>query len=138
DKKAINKKTLESLVKAGAFDNLEANRATLFNNIGRLLDEVNTILQNENQALGFYFSASLFDEYRDVVHKLGINPLSHYSTESDEMQDLINGASRERQKVLVCGIINYMGSRPLKKGGKMNFINIEDDSGSLEFIVYDT
>lgn len=179
DKKAINKKTLESLVKAGAFDNLEANRATLFNNIGRLLDEVNTILQNANQgtlfdifaeddtglgslasnrfkleeypawslkemlsyekqALGFYFSASLFDEYRDVVHKLGINPLSHYSTESDEMQDLINGASRERQKVLVCGIINYMGSRPLKKGGKMNFINIEDDSGSLEFIVYDT
>ena len=42
------------------------------------------------------------------------------------------------KKVLVCGVINYMGSRPLKKGGKMNFINIEDDSGSLEFILYDT
>lgn len=179
DKKAVNKKALESLVKAGAFDTLEPNRSTLFNNIGRVLDEVNSILQNANQgtlfdifgeddaglgslassqfelevyplwslkemlssekqALGFYFSASLFDEYRDVVHKLGINSLSHYSTESEEMQDLINGASRERQKVLVCGVINYMGSRPLKKGGKMNFINIEDDSGSLEFILYDT
>ena len=139
DKKAINKKTLESLVKAGVFDSLEANRATLFNNIGRLLDEVNTILQNANQgtlfdifaeddsvmgglaqsqfaleeysvwslkemlsmekqALGFYFSASLFDEYRDIVHKLGVNSLSHYGIESDEMQDLINGATRERQK----------------------------------------
>jgi DNA polymerase-3 subunit alpha len=54
------------------------------------------------------------------------------------MQDIINGVVRERQKVLVCGIINYMGSRPLKKGGKMHFINIEDDSGGLEFVVYDS
>ncbi|MCE3268944.1 MAG: DNA-directed polymerase alpha subunit, partial [Burkholderiales bacterium] len=179
DKKAVNKKTLESLVKAGAFDNLNPKRSTLFNNVGRILDQVNTLTQNANQgtlfdifaeddiglgslatngfeleeypdwtlkemltgekqALGFYFSASLFDEYRDIVHKLGINSLSHYSAESEDMQDLINGTSRERQKVLVCGVINYMGSRPLKKGGKMNFINIEDDSGNLEFILYDT
>jgi DNA polymerase III subunit alpha len=179
DKKAINKKTLESLVKAGAFDSLDNNRAKLFNNIGRVLDEVNKLLENasqgtlfdmfadddsalgslsnsqfvleeyaqwtlkemlsmEKQALGFYFSASLFDEYKDVVHKLGLNPLSYYSAENDEMQDLVNGRVRERQKVLVCGIINYMGSRPLKKGGKMHFINIEDDSGNLEFVVYDS
>ncbi|MCC2625051.1 MAG: DNA-directed polymerase alpha subunit [Burkholderiales bacterium] len=179
DKKAINKKTLESLVKAGAFDNLEPNRSILFNNIGRVMDEVTKLLQNANQAtlfdmfaeddvglgslaaggfkleeypawtlkemlsnekqaLGFYFSASLFDEYRDIVHKLGIEPLSHYGVESEAMQDLINGTTRERQKVLVCGVINYMGSRPLKKGGKMHFINIEDDSGSLEFVVYDS
>lgn len=177
DKKVINKKTLESLVKAGAFDSLSTNRATLFNNIGRVLDEVNARLLNatqhtlfeifdtdeddtnnihtqfaleeypswslkemltyERQALGFYFSASLFDEYRDVVHKLGLNSLAHYDIQSAEMQDLINGTSSGRQKVLVCGVINYMGSRPLKKGGKMNFINIEDDSGGLEFVVYD-
>lgn len=178
DKKAINKKTLESLVKSGAFDALEANRSKLFNNIGRVLDEVNRLLQNANQgtlfdmfdednstgiksggifileeyplwtlkemlsmekqALGFYYSASLFDEYKEVVHKLGLKPLSYYNSENEDMQDLINGTIRERQKVLVCGIINYMSSRPLKKGGKMNFINIEDDSGNLEFVIYDT
>lgn len=176
DKKVINKKALESLIKAGAFDQFEANRSKLFNNIAKVLDAVDIKHQNANQgslfdlmdqdanietvdyveldeypvwtlkemlameksALGYYFSASLFDDYTDLVHKLGIRSLSVYDIGNEEMQELINGRSRERQQVLVCGIINYMGSRPLKKGGKMNFINIEDQAGSLEFIVYDT
>ena len=93
-------------------------------------------LQMEKQALGYYFSASLFDEYQDIVRKLGITPLSHYSIDNEDMQDLINGRNNRREKVLICGVINYMGSRPLKKGGKMSFINIEDDVGSLEFVVF--
>jgi len=174
DKKAVNKRTLESLVKAGAFDKLEVNRAKLLNNISKILDRIEIIRQNEHQgslfdmfsedsvvhdtaaisldeypvwnlkeqlqmekqALGYYFSASLFDEYKDVVRKLAIEPLSKYNIDNEEMQELINSRVRVKPKVLVCGVINYIGSRPLKKGGKMGFINIEDDAGSLEFVVF--
>ena len=56
--------------------------------------------------------------------------------DNEDMQDLINGRNNRKDKVLICGVVNYIGSRPLKKGGKMSFINIEDDVGSLEFVVF--
>jgi DNA polymerase-3 subunit alpha len=175
DKKVANKKTLESLVKAGAFDNLDANRAKLFNNIPKVMDYIETERQNANQgslfdlgmdedaafsdmvaielddyaewslkeqlhmekqAMGFYFSASLFDEYKDLVNKLGMTSLARYSLDNEEMQELINSRSYEKPQVLICGIINYLGSRPMKKGGKMVFVNIEDDAHELEFVVF--
>jgi DNA polymerase-3 subunit alpha len=198
DKKAINKKTLESLVKAGAFDQFELNqvessRASLFGNIAKILDSINEIHQRRNtnqaslfdelfgdddgaednfvlnqlnhptinlvqyapwslkeqlhmekQALGYYFSASLFDEYKEIVRKLGIEPLSKYSLDNEEIAELINsgnnsnGRNREKHKVVVCGIINNIGAKPLKKGGKITFVNLEDASATLEFVVFDT
>ena len=176
-KKMVNKKTIENLVKAGAFDVLEANRAKLLGNISKILEYIeqerdnanqgslfDSLGQDENvsfsitleldhhqewplkqqlvmekQAMGYYFSASLFDEYKDLVKKLDIDPLSKYSINNQEMLEALNNRSRDKNnKALVCGIINYIGSRPLKKGGKMYFINIEDDAGSLEFVVYDS
>lgn len=174
-KKIVNKRTIENLVKAGAFDSLDNNRAKLFNNINKILEHIeqrrananqaslfdsmepddNLILNSsyielddfpvwpikqhlvmEKQAIGYYFSGSLFEEFKDIVNKLSIDPLNKYSLQNDEMQEVIN--SRNKEKVLVCGVINYIGSRPLKKGGKMYFINIEDDSGNLEFVLYDS
>ncbi len=175
DRKAINKKTLESLVKSGCFDSLELNRAKLFNGIEQVLSEITKnqananqgslfdglfssegdgtldpvielpdftpwglkeTLQMEKQSIGYYFSASLFDEYKDIVNKLNIPPLGTYTLENEEIMELINTRQRERSKVLVCGIINNIGSRPLKKGGKLYFINIEDDTSNLEFVIF--
>jgi DNA polymerase-3 subunit alpha len=172
-KKIVNKRTIENLVKAGAFDALDGNRAKLFNNINKILEHIEQCRANENQgslfellddnlsedldseyieleyfeewhirdklgmekeAIGYYFSGSLFEEYRDLVRKLDITPLSKYSLANDDMQEFIN--SRAKEKVDVCGVINYIGSRPLKKGGKMYFVKIEDDSGEIEFVLY--
>jgi DNA polymerase III alpha subunit len=66
-------------------------------------------LHMEKQALGFYFSASLFDEFADVVNKLDIAPLSTYSLDNEEIMELVN--TRQRSKTLVCGVINNIGSR---------------------------
>ena len=173
-KKIVNKKTIENLVKAGAFDILDNNRAKLLGNLSKILDHIEDLRSNENQislfdtsiygdninfdanidlieykpwslkeyltmekqALGYYFSGSLFNEYKDLVVKLDIDPLSKYSLDNEEMQEIVNMRTRDKTKVLVCGVINYIGSRPLKKGGKMYFVNIEDATGSLEFVLY--
>ncbi len=164
DKKHINKRALESLVKAGAFDTLENNRNKLLNNIPKILNEIEDInrnanqgslfeaptielqhyetwtlkeqLNNEKQAIGYYLSASLFDEYQDIVRKLNVMPLSKFSIDDEDVKELIYSPKNEKTKVLVCGIINNIGSRPLKKGGKIVFVNIEDDSSMFEFVVF--
>ena len=113
-----------------------------------LLHEVNLVdyplfslkeqLTLEKQAIGYYLTASLFDEYKDIVKKLGIIPLSKYKLEDEEMQELINRPyGKEKPKVLICGVINYIGSRPMKKGGKIVFVNLEDESSELEFVLFD-
>ncbi len=165
----INKRTIENLVKAGTFDELNKNRAKLFKNINKILEHIENgranenqaslfegfdaeanngyieldnfeewhireKLSNEKQALGYYFSGSLFEEYHDLVKKLDITPLSKYSLDNPEMQEFVN--SRAREKVDVCGVVNYIGARPLKKGGKMYFVKIEDDAGEVEFVLF--
>lgn len=173
DKKAINKRTLENLIKAGAFDALEANRAKLFNNLGKIIDFVEQERLNENQgslfdvfageepelitieldeyppfntkdqltlekqAIGYYLSGSLFQDYHDICKKLEIVPLSKFNLEDEDIQEIINARyEKHKPKVLIGGIINYMGSRPTKSGGKIGFIRIEDDSGELEFVIF--
>ncbi|MCX8515167.1 MAG: DNA polymerase III subunit alpha, partial [Burkholderiales bacterium] len=175
-KTMVNKKTLEGLIKSGAFDLIEANRAQLLGNLARIIERIEQKREQENQAslfddfinddnntnlnieiklddvpawglkqqlvmekqaLGYYLSGSLFDEYKDIVKKLGIDSLSKYSLENDEMQELINSRSRDKNKVLVCGVVNNLASKALARGGKMHFINIEDDAGSLELVLYE-
>lgn len=173
DKKVINKKALESLIKGGAFDRIDSNRSKLLNNIAKVLDALDKIKLNENQgslfdsmfddansnnieldnyptwtlkeqllqekqAIGFYISGSLFDEYKELVNKLDVTPLSKYNLSNEAMQEVVNNRSRERQKVFICGIINYIGFRPLKNGGKMAFVNIEDDSGEIEVVLFNS
>ena len=174
DKKVINKRTLENLVKAGCFDELEPNRAYLFNNLAKVMVHIEQERVNENQgslfdvfageeaqniqqinlepyaafslkeqltlekqAIGYYLTASLFDEYHDIAKKLEIMPLSKFNTEDEDIQEIVNARyAKLKPKVLIAGIINYMGSRPTKKGGKIAFIRIEDASGELEFVVF--
>ncbi len=173
DKKAINKRTLENLIKAGAFDALEANRAKLFNNLSKIIDFVEQERLNENQgslfdvfgseepelttieldeyppfntkdqltlekqAIGYYLSGSLFQDYHDICKKLEIVPLSKFNLEDEDIQEIINARyEKHKPKVLIGGIINYMGSRPTKSGGKIGFIRLEDDSGELEFVIF--
>lgn len=166
DKKVINKKTIESLVKSGAFDSIETNRAKLFNAIPNLLTlntnindqqvslfdefedsigsslvinecpywDTRELLQYEKQALGFYYSANLFDQYKSLITQIGLNKLNYYNLDNEEIINLIH--TKDKTIVNVAGIITNIGSRPLKKGGKLYFINIEDDLTSFEFIIY--
>ena len=176
NKKVINKRTLESLIKAGCFDKLDTNRAKLLFNLSKIIafienekDNANqgslfdgvfgeqeeailsigikleecpefTIkeqLTNEKQAIGFYLTASLFDQYSDIITKLDVYSLSKLNLEDEDVQELLNAKyAKYKPKILICGIINYMGARPTKKGGKISFVKIEDASGELEFVVF--
>ncbi len=174
DKKVINKRTLENLLKAGCFDQIDQNRAFLLHNIAHIMEHVEQERANENQgslfdafgtednlitndvalkdceefslkekltlekqSIGYYLTASLFDEYHDITGKLEIIPLSKFNLEDEYIQEILNSRyAKYKPKVLIAGIVNYIGSRPTRKGGKIAFIRIEDASGDLEFVVF--
>ena len=50
DIKQINRKQMEQLIKAGAFDTLETNRAKLYNNIDNILRHIATACETKNSA----------------------------------------------------------------------------------------
>ena len=55
----------------------------------------------------------------------------------EDIKEIVNARyAKHKPKVTIGGIINYMGSRPTKKGGKIAFIKIEDASSELEFVVF--
>ena len=63
--------------------------------------------------------------------------MSKLNLEDEDVQELLNAKyAKYKPKILICGIINYMGARPTKKGGKISFVKIEDASGELEFVVF--
>ncbi len=174
DKKVLNKKTLESLIKSGSFDSLNNNRASLYASVTNVIShyekqQINNkqlslfddimcdddsdlnlhdklqlteaavwnnkeLLLMEKQAFGFYFSASLFDDYKHIVKQLNIKQLAYYSTNNEHIMHVIN--NHKNKLVLVCGVINKIGAKILKNNNKIYFINLEDDISNLEFVIF--
>lgn len=166
DKKVLNKKVVESLVKSGAFDKLDTNRAKLFNNISKVLEFVDFEKQNinqctlfdfdtenhgfelvkykkwslkeqlqmERQAIGFYFSASLFDEYKDVVKKLNLVKLNQLQNIDDNINEVV--VHSHDKGFIIAGVINSIITKIVKNGARMAFIKIEDDVSQLECVVF--
>ncbi len=160
DKRLVNRRVVESLIRAGAFDTVNDHRASLFASVGLALESAEqasravnqvslfgdladdaarpalagvqpwgekTRLQNEKQALGYYFTGHLFDIYRDEVRRFvrmrvadlaGLSP-NEYSGRT----------------CWVAGVV--MGTRIQNTaGGRMGIITLADDSGTNEVVFF--
>lgn len=154
DRACVNKRTVEALVKAGAFDSIQRNRAALAASIDLGFEYADQQLQNANQgglfdlmgeaesdeepalvetkpwsikeqlmfekdAIGFFLSGHLFDEYEREVRRFVRTRIA----------DL--GDSREPQ--LIAGIVAEArivnGQR-----GRVTIFRLEDRSGSIEAV----
>ena len=165
--KEVNKKTVEGLIKSGAFDKLDSNRFKLLANFNRIIvyvekeienrsfpslfddpvdlinnfnyDEVNegTIkdkLLLEKEAIGYYFSEHIYDEFKTIVDKLNIKSLSNYTLESEYIQKTILIKPREKLTAIICGVVNSVTSS-VKKGEKNYRVDIIDKLGSAKFFL---
>lgn len=56
ERQSLNKRTIEALIKAGAFDSIERNRATLFANV-ELAFEFGTAIQTNTEQIGLFDQA---------------------------------------------------------------------------------
>uniref|UniRef100_A0A7C4EPF4 DNA polymerase III subunit alpha n=1 Tax=Thermodesulfovibrio aggregans TaxID=86166 RepID=A0A7C4EPF4_9BACT len=153
DTKKVNKKVIESLIKAGAFDSLypsfSPNKARAIamhellsykgESAGKLFFsqekieewDNNTLLSEEKASLGFYLTGHPMKPLRYFLSKMNVLCISDiFDTVEEEFIE-----DRESQEVKIAGIVEEVKTK-LKEKGVTGYITIEDETGRLEVVIY--
>jgi len=156
--KDLNKKSLESLIKAGALDSL-IKRGQALGNLDKLL-EFNKKIQNDykNGQSNLFADLPLaapimslkLDDYPDTDKQkrlswekelLGLYISDHpFKKNLEILKNSITSIkqlkNKEGQSVKVAGIITSVHKIVTHKGQAMLFVTIEDSNGSVELVVF--
>ncbi len=163
DLRLVNKKCLESLVQAGAFDTLAGHRAQYFENIERAanfgaafqeqaLNGQSSLfdLGGEKQALTISYPAlppiAQWSEHEKLVREKNVlgfyvsgHPLLKFEQEVSEFSNVKFGdlsAFKTGGTARACGIVTSIKKKIDKRGNTMAFVTIEDFTGRAELIVF--
>ncbi|MDI9640476.1 DNA polymerase III subunit alpha [Geitlerinema splendidum] len=155
DGRVINKRQMESLITAGAFDTLCANRHQLMENLEILLRYGNEDkrpqglfgrdvtrpqlvsceewgplekLRHEFAAMGFYLNAHPLDAYGDTLSQIHTTPAAELMARVQE--------SRESQTYRLAGILITKQERATKSGQRYAFLQLSDPSGIFEVTLF--
>ncbi len=163
DLRRVNRRVVESLIKCGAFDSTGARRgqmvaalegamelgqklqkeragaqASLFdeaevvltagNGVGVLPDipewREKDLLAFEKEALGFYITGHPLDRYAGDVKKFATADTASLMEKADRLE------------VRLCGIVATLTEKITKRGDRMAFALLEDQSGTVEVMVF--
>jgi len=161
----LNKKALENLIKAGAFDNLDLNRRQMLENFERISDCISSdyrevmegqlnflsdfsedylnmsipfkpeypikrLLSMEKEAVGMYLSGNPLLVHRYLVQLMRLKKIGRILelTENKNMHD--------GENVSVICTIQGKKMHKTKKGDKMCFLTVSDETGELDAIVF--
>jgi len=160
DKQFVNKKMLEGLIFAGAFDGLEPNRAKLHANIEYILAQMNAIARDkqDNQASLFGdASGSVRDEIklanaapwrpmealereREVLgFYVSAHPLDAYEAAIESLKAISTVDVRKlpgESKAVIAGTVDKIQKRVSKAGNTFWITTISDKSGSAEVLFF--
>jgi DNA polymerase-3 subunit alpha len=163
DSRRVNRKVLEALVKAGAFDFEKRPRRQLFETIERAMNRGSSSQKDkaagQSSLFGMLGGASsggggLKDEYMQVEEwtekerlsfekeAIGFyvsgHPLHQYDKELKRYSRPITAVQRARrdERITIAGIVAAMRERPTKTGKRMAWVTLEDLSGSIELVCF--
>ena len=88
----------------------------------------------EKEMTGLYLSGHPMDEYRDAVRRTGAVPIGAIMNDfsSEEGPQTFS----DNQSVVVAGVIDSHRTRTTKNNSLMCYVQLEDDSGTIELIVF--
>ena len=159
DSKAVNKRLMENLARAGAFDRLEANRCKVFEGVEGILRHASAAAQDrDSNQIGLFGGEeapmpaitlaevsdwSPIDRMKEEFDAIGFylsgHPLDAY-TKSLEMikarssADIIRGGNPGPVKM--AGTVIGMKERTSGKGNRYAFVQLSDASGIFEIMVF--
>jgi DNA polymerase-3 subunit alpha len=160
DLRLTNKRTIESLIQAGAFDSLHGNRAQLVNSADRVVSYGQNIQESSGRGQSTLFdssSAKVFarpalpvvaewSESEKLSREKALlgfyvsgHPLMKYADEIEAFASTKLGdpqSIKPNSTIRVCGIITNVKKMVDKRGNPMAFISIEDFTGKAECIVF--
>jgi DNA polymerase-3 subunit alpha len=155
----LNRRTLESLVAAGACDSTTGNRARQFQVVEAMLDFGHRVFEQKNTADLFAISGGavarvapalpdipewptaekLAKEKEMLGFYISGHPLDKYR---DELKAFTNATALtlksmpDGREVTVAGILGSVRKKPDKKGNMMAFATLEDYTGSIDLLVF--
>lgn len=148
----INKRTVDSLIRAGAFDRIEPNRAKLVANIELAMGHAEQKSANANQGGLFDFvedaiepvqledcaawgeSLKLSEEKQVLGFYLSGHPFRPYAEEVRQFAPLRLNKLKPQDNVRVAGFATGVRTM-MSKRGKIAFLSLEDLSGRIEVMV---
>jgi len=165
DPKALNKRGIETLAKAGAFDTLEPNRAVVVANADTILNEANAKAQDADVGQTSFFGEMtssaggaratlklkpaqswtpmerLAAEFEAVGFYLSGHPLDSYQLVLDKLgvkkfTDFEALTARGATAGRLAGIVVSARERKSQKGNKFAFAMFSDTTGQFEAVVF--
>ncbi len=102
----------------------------------KIADEFDTdmMLGFEKEVLGLFISGHPIDEYKDAIKKNATNIAMDFSINEDDDDNEI--ALKNRQMVVIGGIIKNTKPHIDKNGKNMAFATLEDMSGEVELVIF--
>ena len=164
DNSVLNKKTMESLIKGGAFDSLNHSRKFLLENFEKIIEISQKIKKDriagqfslfdtsmDNTDMDYKNEFSEIREYKDEFiptdllnfekEMLGLyitsHPLNEYESVLSNLtsiSDLLEKEDNSIQKI--GGIVTRIKSVYTKKNQVMYYVGLEDKTGNLEVVVF--
>ncbi len=88
----------------------------------------------EKEVTGLYLSGHPMDEYRTAVRRVGAVPIA--AVVSSFGGEESSGRFEDNQPVTIAGVIDSHRTRTTKNSSLMCYVQLEDDSGTIELIVF--
>jgi len=155
DRRTVNRRTMESLIRVGAFDSLDSNRGALLASIGLAIDAAEQTNQSANQS-------NLFGEVNDqplmkapitqqhdwtereklIQEKIGLgyyfsgHPYDTYATELKHfVRTRLNQLYTSPKPQRIAGIIHSIRIQMTRRG-RMAVISLDDGKTRVEVVVF--
>ena len=151
-KEHMNRRTLEALIRGGAFDSIEPNRAMLLANIDLAMDNAEQKAANANQGGLFDMMADaiepvklidapmwsesekLAEEKTVIGFYLSGHPFGPYAGEVRQIAPTKLGRLKPQDNARVAGFATAVRTM-MGKRGKIAFVTLEDLSGQVEIMI---
>jgi DNA polymerase-3 subunit alpha len=162
DLRLVNKKTLEALIEAGAFDEIDPNRARLFACVEKAIQFGQNSKSHTSKGQSSLFdggssthkrelfpplpAGKSWSESEKLAHEKGVlgfyvsgHPLRKFAVEIKAFATASFGnpsAVKSGSVIRVAGVVSAVKKKIDKKGNTMAFVTLEDFSGKGECIVF--
>jgi len=161
DTRIVNKRTLEGLILAGAFDSVNKNRSILFNNVESALsfgsrlndfkkknsdslfgldEEEMNIMEPKLEHFNDWSESEKLTREREVIgFYVSDHPLRKYELEYRSFSNIHLGETEDitaSQAVRVCGVLNGITTKIDKSNRTMAFFKLDDFTGYCDCIMF--
>lgn len=161
DIKLINRRQLEQLIKSGAFDSLDSNRAKLFDNIEIIIKHISSATEIKTSSQATLFGNEelkaevklkevadwpelerLKNEAEAIGFYLSAHPLDIYGPGMEKLgvknssEVFRNIKTGDNIRAKLAGCVNSLQKRLSKNGNKYAFLDMSDAVGNFEGILF--